>query len=124
MPSETQFESMMGSHSSQFRRRHPKHFKRSWPRRPLSLETPIGDGRIQPRGSSPGAMNSDAESRVSPVDRLRLLTGASKTGETAQPNSDGVLLGFLHDFAPRIRRTEVRPICNRRAISALLTLAR
>src|SRR5204863_434273 len=27
--------------------------------------------------------------------------------------SDGIFLGFLHDFAPRIRRTDVRPIRNR-----------
>src|SRR2546428_324903 len=38
--------------------------------------------------------------------------------------SDGIFLGFLHDFAPRIRRTDVRPIRNRRAISDLLTPAR
>jgi DNA-binding CsgD family transcriptional regulator len=31
---------------------------------------------------------------------------------------------LLHGAALRIRRTEVRPICNRRAISALLTPAR
>src|SRR4029434_74498 len=37
---------------------------------------------------------------------------------------DRVSLGSLHDFAPRIRRTEVRPICTRRAISDLLTPAR
>src|SRR5271170_6957461 len=37
---------------------------------------------------------------------------------------DRVLLRFLHGLASRIRRTEVRPICNRRAISALLTPAR
>src|SRR6185369_11644816 len=35
-----------------------------------------------------------------------------------------VSLGPFHDFAPRIRRTEVRPICTRRAISDLLTPAR
>ena len=38
--------------------------------------------------------------------------------------SDRVSFGSLHDFAPRIRRTEVRPICRRRAISDLLTPAR
>jgi hypothetical protein len=32
-----------------------------------------------------------------------------------------VLLGFLHRLGPRTRRTEVRPICSRRAISDLLT---
>src|ERR1700730_4046783 len=37
---------------------------------------------------------------------------------------DRVLLWLLHDFASRIRRTEVRPISNRRAISALLMPAR
>ena len=37
---------------------------------------------------------------------------------------DRVSLGSLHDFAPRIRRTEVRPICTRRAISDWLTPAR
>ena len=35
-----------------------------------------------------------------------------------------VSLGSFHDFAPRIRRTEVRPIWTRRAISDLLTPAR
>jgi hypothetical protein len=35
-----------------------------------------------------------------------------------------ISLGSFHDFAPRIRRTEVRPICTRRAISDLLTPAR
>ena len=37
---------------------------------------------------------------------------------------DGISLGSLHDFSLRIRRTEVRPICTRRAISDLLTPAR
>ena len=37
---------------------------------------------------------------------------------------DRVFLRFFHGFAARIRRTEVRPICNRRAISDLLTPAR
>src|SRR5664279_2265125 len=35
-----------------------------------------------------------------------------------------VPLGSFHDVAPRIRRTEVRPIRTRRAISDLLTPAR
>ena len=35
-----------------------------------------------------------------------------------------ISLGSLHDFCPRIRRTEVRPICTRRAISDLLTPVR
>ena len=35
-----------------------------------------------------------------------------------------VSAGSLHDFTPRIRRTEVRPIRTRRAISDLLTPAR
>ena len=35
-----------------------------------------------------------------------------------------ISLGSFHDFAPRIRRTEVRPICTRRAISDLLIPAR
>ena len=37
---------------------------------------------------------------------------------------DRVFLRFFHDFAARMRRTEVRPIPRRRAISALLTPAR
>ena len=37
---------------------------------------------------------------------------------------DRIFLRFFHSFASRIRRTEVRPIRNRRAISALLTPAR
>src|ERR1700691_5885928 len=36
---------------------------------------------------------------------------------------DRVFLRFFHGFAARIRRTEVRPISSRRAISALLTPA-
>src|SRR3954454_11226915 len=35
-----------------------------------------------------------------------------------------ISLGFSHDFAPRMRRTEVRPICRHRAISDLLMPAR
>src|SRR5215471_20267019 len=37
---------------------------------------------------------------------------------------DRVSLGPLHSFAPKIRRTDVRPIRTRRAISDLLTPAR
>lgn len=35
-----------------------------------------------------------------------------------------VFSGFLHPFGTRTRRTEVRPICSRRAISDLLAPAR
>ena len=64
---------------SHFRhRRYPKHFKCSWPCRPLSLETLIGDGHIQPLGRTTAAESLVPESQVSPVDTSRLLTAASK----------------------------------------------
>jgi hypothetical protein len=42
--------------------------------------------------------------------------------DSVLPNE--ISLASVHDFAARIRRTEVRPICNRRAISDWLTPAR
>ena len=66
----------------------------------------------------------DAFQIVIPAHCLLIRTGIDDSLVVNAVLPHRVSLGSFHDFAPRIRRTEVRPICTRRAISDLLTPAR
>src|SRR5581483_12012275 len=61
---------------------------------------------------------------VIPTRGLLIWTGIDDGFVVDTVFPDRVFSGFLHRFGSRTRRTEVRPICSRRAISDLLTPAR
>ena len=61
---------------------------------------------------------------VVPAHCLLFRTGINDRFALDAVSPDRISLGPIHNFASRIRRTEVRPICTRRAISDLLTPAR
>src|SRR5438477_10034865 len=58
---------------------------------------------------------------VIPAQGLLFRSGIDDSFVVDSVFPDRVFSGFLHRFGPRMRRTEVRPICSRRAISDLLT---
>src|SRR5437764_1231060 len=60
---------------------------------------------------------------VIPAQGLLFRSGIDDSFVVNSVFADRVFSGFLHRFGPRTRRTEVRPICGRRAISDLLTPA-
>src|SRR5262249_50706067 len=57
---------------------------------------------------------------VIPAHCLFIRTGIDDSFVVDAIFPDRISLGSSHDFAPRMRRTAVRPICRRRAISDLL----
>ena len=64
---------------------YPKHFKGICWTRPLRLETLVRGGARSTPGFSPDPKFSLANSPVSPLDRLRLLTAPSNTASRSQP---------------------------------------
>jgi hypothetical protein len=83
------------------------------------LEVPTERFGYRPRAAGyggPGRNAIDWQPKLLTVHGLPLRTGIDNRFVVDSILSDRVTLGSFHDRAPSIRRTEVRPICTRRAI--------